>query len=354
MENSLLHSRLCDRWKARLAIPAAQQLRSLSILVKLLASLALSGAVLTGQPNGPLEITAIRQAVMQGTTHVVIEFSGAFEYKSNQLHTPERIYFDFPKAKPQTGLRSSYSKEFADETISRVRVAESTPGMTRVVLDLLQQVDVSTAKLQNPARLIIYLRPTPASTLQIRTSIPPPGDGPGPAPGQGATPLLKPMNLELASGTESAPAQAQPGLSHRHALKLSPVSAVPGSVAAVRLELDSPAGEEPVALQWELFYPSPKLGIEDGDLIVGSVAGSAGKSLVCAGRVESAAVYVYRCILAGGLKRIPNGAVAVINFRVRSHAQPGPATVRIANALAVAMDTKEVPIQPTEADVTIR
>lgn len=341
-------------------VKSAAQLRRLSILVRLLASLVVSGAVLAGQSTSPVEIKAMRQVVIQGTTRVEIEFSGEFEYHSNRLHVPERIYFDFPKSKPQTGLRSSYSQEFADETISRVRVAETAPGVTRVVLDLLEPVDVSTAKLKNPARLLIELRPTSTPAPQIRTSIPPPGDNaPRPAPGQGATPPLKPMNPELASGTEpepvqAQPAQAQPALSRRHALILSPISATRGSVAAVRLELDSPAGEEPQALQWELSYPAPKLGIEDGDLVAGSVASSAGKSLTCAGRVESAAKYVYRCILAGGLKLVPNGTVAVINFRVRSQAELGPATVRISNALAVPINGKEVPIQPNEAEVTIR
>jgi len=162
------------------------------------------------------------------------------------------------------------------------------------------------------------------------------------------------MNLDLVSGAEPEPVQAQPGLGRRHNLILSPISAARGSVAVVRLELDSPGGQEPQALQWELSYPAPRLGIEDGDLIAGGVANAAGKSLMCAGRVESAARYVYRCILAGGLKPIPNGAVAVINFRVRAHAELGAATVRISNALAIPIDGKEVSIQPNQADVTIR
>jgi len=228
-------------------------------------------------------------------------------------------------------------------------------ALTRVVLDLLEQVDVSIAKLKNPPRLLIELRPTSSPTAQNRTSISPPGDNaPNPAPDQAATTPSKPKNLEPASGTESPLVQAQPILSRRHDLRLSPISAARGSVAAVRLELNSPAGEEVQALQWELSYPSPRLGIEDGDLVASSAASSAGKSLVCAGRVESAAGYVYRCILAGGLKVVPNGSVAVFNFRVRSHAELGRATVRINNALAVVIGGKEVAIQPNEADVTIR
>ena len=122
----------------------------------------------------------------------------------------------------------------------------------------------------------------------------------------------------------------------------------------MRLDLDSPAGEEPQALQWEMSYPSPKLGIEEGDLVAGSAAASAEKSMVCAGRVESAAQYVYRCILAGGLKVISNGTVATIQFHVRQHAEAGPATVRISNAVAVTKDLKEHELQPCQADITIQ
>ena len=290
---------------------------------------------------------------MQETTRVVIEFSSEFEYQTNRLHAPERIYFDFPKSKLRTGLRSIYSKEFAGETISRVRIAQPASGMTRVVLDLLEDVDVSTEKFKNPFRLLIELRPKLTPTSQIRANIPPAADsGPKLTSSPGATPL-KPMKLET-NGTEPAPVQAQPALSRRYVLKLSPATAAPGGVAEVRLELDSPTGVEPQALQWELSYPSPKLGLEDVDLVASSVASSAGKSLVCAGRVESAAEYVYRCILAGGLELIPNGAVAVVNFHVRSHAEPGPATVQISNALAVPRDGNEVPIQPSEVEITIR
>jgi hypothetical protein len=334
---------------------AGVHLRSFSILLKLLVPSVVLAGVLAGQSTSPVEIKALRQTVFQGTTRVVIEFSGEFEYHSNRLHVPERIYFDFPKAKLQTGLPPSYSKEFVEEAISGVRVAEPVAGMTRVVLDLLEQADISTAKLTNPARLLIELRPTSGPASKLRTNVPLSGDdAPTLAQGQGATPPLKPINLEVASRAESASVQVQPGLSHRRSLTLSPISATPGSVAAVQLALDSSAGQEPLALQWELSYPSPKLGLEDGDLVTGSAASSTGKSLSCAGRVESASEYVYRCILAGGLKPIPNGPVALINFRVRPNAKPGPATVRIRNAVAVSIDGKEAPIQPNEADVTIR
>lgn len=315
-------------------------------LTRVLALFACSGAILSGQPDNPVEITGLRQAVMQGTTRVVIEFSGEFEFHGNRLHEPERVYFDFPNAKTSKAIRSSYLKEAAEESISRVRIAQPIPGTTRVVLDLAEEAAVSTSKLQNPYRLLIELRPGPPAAPQGPTAIPS-------APSVQPTPALKPPAPALASRPDLTPLQAQPKPDRRHVLRLSTASAAPGGVAEMRLDLDSPAGQEPQALQWEVAYPSPKLGLEDGDLTAGSVASEAGKSLICAGRVESAAEYVYRCIVAGGLKVIPNGTVALIHFRVRPHAD-GIATVRTINALAVVSDAKEVLIQPNEGVVTIR
>jgi hypothetical protein len=322
--------------------------------LRLLARLALSGFVAAGSPPDPVEITALRQEAVPGRTRVVIEFSDDFEFHSNRLHSPERVYFDFSNTRLGTGIRSAYSQESANEKITRIRIAETAPGVTRVVLDLLEQADFSAEKLRDPFRLVVELRPMPSATPQLRTRISPPDDHAPLQPNSNQeTAALKP-SIALVSRMEPDSQQALPVLNRRHAMTLSQVKAAPGSVAIVRLDLDSPAGEEPQALQWELSYPSPKLGIEEGDLAAGGAAASAEKSLVCAGRVESAAQYVYRCILAGGLKVIPNGTIATIQFHVRQHAEAGSATVRVSNAVAVTKDLKEHELQPCQADVTIQ
>ncbi|MBZ5618896.1 MAG: AMIN domain-containing protein [Acidobacteriia bacterium] len=309
---------------------------------------------MTAQSSSFAELKAIRQSAVEGATRVVIEVSGEFEYSTRRLHEPERVYFDFPKTKPRIGLQSTYSREFQGGLASRVRVAETSPGVTRVVLDLVGAVDISTTRLANPAQLVIELRPAagPAPpTLTSSSTLG--GDTPPSAPRLGE-PLLKPVDREAAPAAPSAPEPAQSAPSPQGALRISPASAAPGSTAAVRVELDFPLGAEPVALQWEISYPSPQLGLEEGDLVIGSAASSVGKSLACAGRVESAGVYVYRCVLAGGQKRVSNGPVALVNFRVRPQAQPGPATVRLSNAVGVSIDLSTVKIPPVEADVVIR
>jgi len=337
------------------SIPQAVRFHRLRIPVRPLALALWGAALLSGQAGHPVEIVAFHQAVSHDKTRVVIEFNGEFEYHSNRLHAPERLYFDFAKVKARAGLRSIYPQDSATEIISRIRMAEPVPDTTRVVLDLLGDVEVSTEVLKNPYRLQVELSPVSAPVPPARSNAPASEDDPPRNDSSQGAASLKPVNLEPPNVTGPAePVQSEPVLNRRHSLTLSSATAAPGSVAEVQLALESPAGEEPQALQWELSYPSPKLGIEEGDLAAGSVAGAAGKSLACAGRVESAAEYIYRCIVAGGLQVIPNGTVATIHFHVRPHAEPGDATVRIANAMAVTKDGKEHIIQPNQTNVTIR
>jgi hypothetical protein len=138
------------------------------------------------------------------------------------------------------------------------------------------------------------------------------------------------------------------------ALKLSPVSASAGSEAPITLTLTSTPGKEPVSLQWEISYSSPQLGIQDGDLVIGAAAKNAGKALTCRGRPQDAGTYVYRCVLVGGPERLSNGSVAVLSFRVRATARPGPTTVRLSNVVGVSAEGKPITIDSSQADVVIR
>ena len=117
--------------------------------------------------------------------------------------------------------------------------------------------------------------------------------------------------------------------------------------------LESPAGQEPVSLQFEFFYSSPKISVPDSGLEAAGVAQSAGKSLTCAGRPEDAGTYVYRCILAGGNKQLPPGPVVHIGFRVRTEAKLGKATVGLRNAQGVRADLKTIDFPSQETEVSI-
>ena len=84
-------------------------------------------------------VTAIRHWSLGEVTRVAIEVNGDFQFRSDRLHNPERLYFDILNARPSFDSRRQFSEPVSDRLLQRVRVAETVPGITRVVLDLAGQ-----------------------------------------------------------------------------------------------------------------------------------------------------------------------------------------------------------------------
>jgi N-acetylmuramoyl-L-alanine amidase len=138
--------------------------------MKKLAALTLPVTLLLAQNSTttPLSVTAVRHFVLQGATRVAIEVSGPFEFRSDRLHNPERVYYDILGAVPHVvkGPRM-YSEAVDDKLLLRIRVAETAKNVTRVVLDLSDNVEPSSSTLANPNRLMVELRP--AGNVNPRT-----------------------------------------------------------------------------------------------------------------------------------------------------------------------------------------
>ena len=128
--------------------------------MKPLAALAISATMLFAQNERAAvhSVTAIRSWSLTEVTRIAIEVSGEFHTRSDRLHNPERVYFDIVGARPRLDARRTWSKEIGDKLVQRVRVAETMPGTTRIVLDLAGPVEVTTSQLSNPNRLIVELR----------------------------------------------------------------------------------------------------------------------------------------------------------------------------------------------------
>jgi N-acetylmuramoyl-L-alanine amidase len=129
--------------------------------MKPLAALAISIPILLAQSErvATHSVTAVRTWPLGDITRVAIEVSGDFEFRTDHLYNPERVYFDVLNSRPSFEGRRLYSKIVeGDRLLQKIRVAETNPGITRVVLDLGTNVDVTTSKLSNPSRLIIELR----------------------------------------------------------------------------------------------------------------------------------------------------------------------------------------------------
>lgn len=117
-------------------------------------------------------VTAVRHWNAAGATRIAIEVSGEFEYRSDRLHDPERVYYDILDAKPKFDGKRLYTEDLDDPFVKRIRVAETSPGITRVVFDLTGAPDIGVSILTSPNRLMVELRrpatlptsPTPAPT----------------------------------------------------------------------------------------------------------------------------------------------------------------------------------------------
>jgi N-acetylmuramoyl-L-alanine amidase len=138
--------------------------------MKRLAAVALAVPLLMAQTASQQQKTvkAVRHWALPEATRIAVEVSGEFTYRSDRLHNPERIYFDIVGARPYIAERRLYNETLDNPIVQRIRVAETSPGITRVVLDLGDSVDVSASQLMNPARLIVELRRLPVEVAEAK------------------------------------------------------------------------------------------------------------------------------------------------------------------------------------------
>jgi N-acetylmuramoyl-L-alanine amidase len=108
--------------------------------------------------QAPHNVTAVRHWTSAGSTRIEVEVSGPFEYRTDRLHNPERVYYDIPKSRPKFDGKRLYAEDVDDPLVKRIRVAETTPGVTRVVFDLTGPSEIRASVLTNPDRLMVELR----------------------------------------------------------------------------------------------------------------------------------------------------------------------------------------------------
>jgi N-acetylmuramoyl-L-alanine amidase len=99
------------------------------------------------------KVTAVRFWTTGDTTRVAVEVSGEFKYKSDNLDTPPRLFFDV-QGRP---AMSQKTIPVGDHLLKQIRIAETHPGTTRIVFDLEQGADFTASQLSNPERLMVEL-----------------------------------------------------------------------------------------------------------------------------------------------------------------------------------------------------
>ena len=106
---------------------------------------------------GPSVVNGIRHTIQDGVSTVVIDLQGPVQYRKNRLPNPERIYFDLLETSLAPGMNGQVI-EVKDGLINRIRVAQPTDKVTRVVLETKAGSSFWDDLQQNPHRLVIEVR----------------------------------------------------------------------------------------------------------------------------------------------------------------------------------------------------
>jgi N-acetylmuramoyl-L-alanine amidase len=187
-------------------------------------------------------------------TRVSIEVSAEFKYRHGRLSDPDRIFFDIQGARPElSDSRRIFTIPVGDPLVKQIRVAETSPGVTRVVLDLEVHdppVQYTPSQLSGPERLIVEVRlkdkPAPpsgasVSGAQVLTDAAPPESEPTsvaakPEPRKFYPPATE-TTLAPAAVSESKPPLLTP---HTTAMTTPPARA-PLSTGSARPNLPAPS-----------------------------------------------------------------------------------------------------------------
>jgi hypothetical protein len=138
------------------------------------------------------------------------------------------------------------------------------------------------------------------------------------------------------------------------ALRVYALPGVNGRDGAVTLEIASPPGKEPAALQWDFSVPDALL-IDAGSAAPGKAGKSGGKAIQCRMQfnLQSEKKSFWRCILIGGVNRIPNGPVAILKYSARPETKAGKYGIDVVRAFAVSVDAKKAALQDASAGIEI-
>ncbi|MGH9663498.1 MAG: N-acetylmuramoyl-L-alanine amidase [Bryobacteraceae bacterium] len=137
------------------------------------AAILILAPCLAARPADATKVTAVRFWTVGDVTRIAVETTGTFEVKSDQLSHPERVFFDLAGTRPEIVRKGMHVIPVGNRILKQIRVAETEPGVTRIVLDLESPAQYVSSQLVNPNRLMIELRPATQTSKESSPSIAP-------------------------------------------------------------------------------------------------------------------------------------------------------------------------------------
>ena len=104
-------------------------------------------------------VTGIRHWSSADTSTVVLDLEDQVQYEPGHLTNPDRVYFDLRDTQLVAELQGK-SIDVGDTLLSRIRMAQPVPGMTRVVLEAKGGATLSRPQVsleRDPYRLVIQV-----------------------------------------------------------------------------------------------------------------------------------------------------------------------------------------------------
>src|SRR3984957_13567026 len=101
------------------------------------------------------QVTGIRHWSTATYTRVAIDLGDEVKFEAARVPNPDRIYFDLHGARLAQELVGKSFNVTDDGFLKRIRAAQASGDVTRVVLDVNDVTEYSAFLLPNPYRLII-------------------------------------------------------------------------------------------------------------------------------------------------------------------------------------------------------
>jgi N-acetylmuramoyl-L-alanine amidase len=183
-----------------------------------------SGVLAALHPGQVALVSGIRHWSTPVYTRIAIDLQDQVAYQAARVPGPDRIYFDLYGARLDPGLNGKATEVIDDGFLKRIRAAQFSNNVTRIVLDVSSVSDYSAFLLPNPWRLIIDihgLKPGASQTTNL-ASAPPAAQPSVPAPEPSAPTATPVANSPQPAAVASAAAGRHSGTQEIAALGQQP------------------------------------------------------------------------------------------------------------------------------------
>ncbi|AXC13383.1 N-acetylmuramoyl-L-alanine amidase [Acidisarcina polymorpha] len=189
----------------------------------------------------PVSVTGVRHWSTAIYTRVAIDLGDEVQYEAARVPDPDRIFFDLHGAKLSPELIGKSVTVTDDGFLKRIRVAQFSNDVTRIVLDVSDVSDYSAFLLPNPYRLIIDIHGRKPGTANTQIAQAPANQSPvqPTAPASLQNPQ-RPNSSQPVSQVPS-PSKAPPSSKVASSSIPNPVTSTPSRTAPLPTQANRPA-----------------------------------------------------------------------------------------------------------------